>query len=136
MLPKYLAEYCGTSLAMTEKHYGRFMPENADAQLALLMGTIPSAEQATDREEPRPPQMEVAVSFRICPEVEWSQRESNPRPPMNARRAKAPETQAVQGLAAIPGNGGRVPECPANGPSDPRNRQRLPVSAGRSAGHQ
>ena len=34
--PKYLAERCGTSLAMIERHYGRFMPGNEDAQLALL----------------------------------------------------------------------------------------------------
>jgi hypothetical protein len=35
---KWLAEYCGTSVEMIEKHYGRFMQTHAATQLALLMG--------------------------------------------------------------------------------------------------
>ena len=78
VLPKFLAEYCGTSLAMIEKHYGRFLSSHEDAQLALLASAEPSAEPVPNRAEPRPPKVEVAVSSRNRPEVEWSQRESNP----------------------------------------------------------
>ena len=37
---KWLADYCGTSVAMIEKHYGRFLPEGDDYQLQLLGGNI------------------------------------------------------------------------------------------------
>jgi hypothetical protein len=33
---KWLAEQCGTSLAMIEKHYGRFLARDVEAQLQLL----------------------------------------------------------------------------------------------------
>jgi integrase len=35
---KWLAEYCGTSVEMIEKHYGRFMQTHAATQSALLVG--------------------------------------------------------------------------------------------------
>jgi len=35
---KWLAEYCGTSVAMIERSYGRFLAAGADHQLALLAG--------------------------------------------------------------------------------------------------
>ena len=51
---KYLAERCGTSLAMIERHYGRFMPGNEDAQLALLTEAAAPTEQPENRVKPRP----------------------------------------------------------------------------------
>ena len=33
---KFIAEYCGTSVAMIEQHYGRFLGSRVDDQLALL----------------------------------------------------------------------------------------------------
>jgi len=33
---KFIAEYCGTSVAMIEQHYGRFLASRIDDQLALL----------------------------------------------------------------------------------------------------
>jgi integrase len=45
MNPKFIAEYCGTSLAMIEKHYGRYIRNDGRAQLALnrrpATGTVP-----------------------------------------------------------------------------------------------
>jgi integrase len=35
---KWLAEYCGTSVAMIEKHYGRYIRNDADEQLNRLFG--------------------------------------------------------------------------------------------------
>jgi hypothetical protein len=43
---KWLAEYCGTSVDMIEKHYGRFVQTHAPAQLALLMGSDADTEKA------------------------------------------------------------------------------------------
>jgi integrase len=62
--PKWVAERCGTSLAMIEKHYGRFMPGSEDAQLALLAATV-TAVAAADRAKPRPARRRVAVSAQI-----------------------------------------------------------------------
>ena len=33
---KWLAEYCGTSVAMIEKHYGRYIKNDSDEQLKRL----------------------------------------------------------------------------------------------------
>ena len=45
MNPKFIAEYCGTSLAMIEKHYGRYIRNDGQSQLALnrktATGTVP-----------------------------------------------------------------------------------------------
>jgi len=35
---KFIAEYCGTSVAMIERSYGRFLADGADHQLGLLAG--------------------------------------------------------------------------------------------------
>jgi integrase len=35
---KWLADYCGTSVAMIEKHYGKYIRNDADEQLARLIG--------------------------------------------------------------------------------------------------
>jgi hypothetical protein len=34
---KWLADYCGTSLAMIEKHYGKYIRNDADEQLSRLI---------------------------------------------------------------------------------------------------
>ncbi len=39
---KWLAERCGTSVAMIEKHYGKFLEGQTEAQLRLLMGPVGS----------------------------------------------------------------------------------------------
>jgi hypothetical protein len=48
---KWLAEYCGTSVEMIEKHYGRYMRADAD-QLALIRGggESESSTQGADRD--------------------------------------------------------------------------------------
>jgi hypothetical protein len=33
---KFIAEYCGTSVAMIEQHYGRFLADSGESQLDLL----------------------------------------------------------------------------------------------------
>lgn len=35
---KWLAEYCGTSVAMIEKHYGKYIRGNVDEQFHRLLG--------------------------------------------------------------------------------------------------
>ena len=35
---KWLAEYCGTSVAMIEKHYGRYTRNDGEEQLGRLLG--------------------------------------------------------------------------------------------------
>ena len=35
---KWLGDYCGTSVAMIEKHYGKYIRNDADEQLARLIG--------------------------------------------------------------------------------------------------
>ena len=42
---KFIAEYCGTSVAMIEQHYGRFLASRVDEQLALL--STPSVSAGT-----------------------------------------------------------------------------------------
>ena len=42
---KWLAEYCGTSVAMIEKHYGIYMRRNDAEQLAKLAGSVTHQER-------------------------------------------------------------------------------------------
>ena len=35
---KWLAEYCGTSVAITEKHYAKYIRDDVDKQLARTLG--------------------------------------------------------------------------------------------------
>jgi len=37
--PQWLAEYCGTSVAMIEKHYGKYLGGDSEEQLSVLFGT-------------------------------------------------------------------------------------------------
>src|SRR5262245_16823711 len=43
---KWLADYCGTSVAMFEKHYGKYIRNDADEQLSRLVG--PKTETFTE----------------------------------------------------------------------------------------
>jgi integrase len=38
--PKWIAEYCGTSVAMIDKHYGKYVRNDSEEQLAKLAGTV------------------------------------------------------------------------------------------------
>jgi integrase len=76
---KWLAEYCGTSVEMIEKHYGRFMQTHAVTQLALLIG----AEGARPaRQISAPVASKPATSAVLRREnpfkIKWSQGDSNP----------------------------------------------------------
>jgi len=42
---KWLAEYCGTSVAMIEKHYGRYVKNDAAEQLSKLVAVTPEKKQ-------------------------------------------------------------------------------------------
>ena len=46
---KWLAEYCGTSVVMIERRYGRYMAPAAD-QLERLSATLPSAKESETRD--------------------------------------------------------------------------------------
>ncbi len=55
---KWLAEYCGTSMAMIEKHYGKYIRGDVDEQFERLLGaktvTLTETQEAatgTDGEE-------------------------------------------------------------------------------------
>jgi integrase len=52
---KGLADYCGTSVAMVEKHYGKYIRDDADEQLARLVGarteTLGETVEKTGRRE-------------------------------------------------------------------------------------
>jgi|SRR5579862_7893188 len=53
--PKFIAEYCGTSVAMIDRHYGKFMRDRAEAQLRLLLDAELRPElrrEATGNSEP------------------------------------------------------------------------------------
>jgi integrase len=49
----FIAEYCGTSVAMIEQHYGRFLGSRVDDQLALLSAT--SVSPRAQRREAKTP---------------------------------------------------------------------------------
>jgi len=42
---KWLAEYCGTSVAMIERHYGRYVRSDGAEQLAKMLGTVTQPEK-------------------------------------------------------------------------------------------
>ncbi len=51
---KWLAEYCGTSVAMIEKHYGRYLRSDSDEQLVRLLGEKPVTQAVTQGEGKQP----------------------------------------------------------------------------------
>ena len=75
---RYLAERCGTSLELSERHYGRFMPGNEDAQLALLTEAAAPTEQPEHQVKPRPRRGKVAVGGETPKRMERPRRDLNP----------------------------------------------------------
>lgn len=50
---KWLADYCGTSVAMIEKHYGKYIRNDADEQLSRLKTVtlaVTRQEKASDKQ--------------------------------------------------------------------------------------
>jgi integrase len=75
--PKWLAEYCGTSVAMIEKHYGRYIKSDSREQLERLFGAKPGTLYGTLREgtDDQPRENFEAVDNEDEIEVEkWSGR--------------------------------------------------------------
>ncbi len=67
---KWLAEQCGTSVAMIEKHYGRYIKDDGDAPLRALLGveTVTFAETfSSENQEPK-------VSVGNAKDERWSGR--------------------------------------------------------------
>ena len=50
---KWLAEQCGTSVAMIEKHYGRYIKDDGDAPLRAILGaeTVTFAETFSSEDQ-------------------------------------------------------------------------------------
>jgi integrase len=60
---KWLADYCGTSVAMIEKHYGRYIRNDADEQLSRLMG--PKTETLGETVEEKTGRQETQAAEKI-----------------------------------------------------------------------
>jgi hypothetical protein len=71
---KWLAEYCGTSVAMIEKHYGKYLGGDSEEQLEQLFGAKSETLEAEEEEK----QGQVAGISRN--EVEWAHLDSNQGP--------------------------------------------------------
>jgi len=67
---KWLAEQCGTSVAMIEKHYGRYIKDDGDAPLRAMLG----AETVTFAETFLSENQETKVSVGNEKEERWSGR--------------------------------------------------------------
>ena len=50
---KFIGQYCGTSVAMIERSYGRFLPDGDDHQLALLAGADSGNGKAPPQRTPK-----------------------------------------------------------------------------------
>ncbi|MDP6559761.1 MAG: hypothetical protein QF619_06540 [Candidatus Binatia bacterium] len=52
---KWLAEQCGTSVAMIEQHYGRYIKDDGDAPLRAILGaeTVTFAETFSSEDQKR-----------------------------------------------------------------------------------
>jgi integrase len=57
--PKWLADYCGTSLAMIEKHYGKYIRNDSDEQLRRLLESKSETSSETLGSTPREKQRQV-----------------------------------------------------------------------------
>ena len=67
---KWLSEQCGTSVAMIEKHYGRYIKDDGDAPLRAILG----AETETLTETPSSDNQETRVSVGNVRDEKWSGR--------------------------------------------------------------
>jgi integrase len=75
---KWLAEYCGTSVAMIEKHYGKYLGGDSAEQLNQLFGSQSETLSETFEAEGRQRQGQVAGISRK--EVKWAHLDSNQGP--------------------------------------------------------
>lgn len=78
---KWLAEYCGTSVVMIEKHYGRFMETQSRSQLELLSPVVAAEKEAirvAGGQNRQPSPVEIARAGKKPLNVKWSQGDSNP----------------------------------------------------------
>ena len=75
---KWIAEYCGTSVAMIEKHYGRYIKSDSEEQLMRLFGSRTETFTETHSREDGSERRQVAGMFS---RKKWSGRvDSNHRP--------------------------------------------------------
>src|SRR5262250_420454 len=75
---KWLADYCGTSMAMIEKHYGKYLGGDSEEQLNQLFGAKSETLSETIEPEERQGQSEVAeISWK---EGWWAHLDSNQGP--------------------------------------------------------
>ena len=72
--PKWLAEYCGTSVAMIDKHYGKYIRNDSQEQLSRLFGAKSATLAVKRREKPR------QVAGKSKEEVWWAHLDSNQGP--------------------------------------------------------
>ncbi len=75
---KWLAEYCGTSVAMIEKHYGRYIKSDAREQLERLLGA--KTETLTETPKAQAAVNDSEVSDLIEDEGWWAHLDSNQGP--------------------------------------------------------
>jgi ribosomal protein S12 len=73
---KWLAEYCGTSVAMIEKHYGKYIRSDAAEQLAKLAGTV----TPTVTQERKKRALAGEVVEKPSEGVKWAHLDSNQGP--------------------------------------------------------
>src|SRR5262249_61567834 len=124
---KWVAKYCGTSLEMLDKHYGRWMDDDR-GQLELLTARAPNAGRRGPKPGPKPgPKRIAAASTRSAKRRGGS---SN-----FERTRSAPNPRAVQLRGLL--NGTRqsrsrewIPEWPERTRLDPEKRKRFPLPAG------
>jgi len=84
---KWLAEQCGTSVAMIEKHYGRYIKGDGDAPLRDLLGAKSETLGETLLTVTRGKRRQVAGNSR---EEKWSGRlDLNPDKPNSGGKRKA-----------------------------------------------
>lgn len=82
---KWLAEYCGTSVEMIERSYGKYMTSDGLDPLIRALATRKASPHFRGEDgTPTGPQLKRAVGSDVNPAIEqggakWSQGESNPR---------------------------------------------------------
>ena len=107
--PKWVAKYCGTSLEMLDKHYGRWMDDDR-GQLELLAPRGPNTGRRGPKPGPKPGPKRVAAA---------STRSGKRRGEIRTRPAgrksepcKCPRTFVPQAFDAVAGDRRRTPKRP------------------------
>ena len=75
---KWLAEYCGTSVAMIEKHYGRYLRSDSDEQFGRLLGAKPVTFAVTQEEAPEAQATQMLENYGK--KGKWAHLDSNQGP--------------------------------------------------------